>query len=55
MGRPQAHQSATGAEVSEGDRVVWDRMMALAGAGLSSQANYEAIQEYVDVVNLATT
>jgi len=39
-------------EVLDGDRVAWDTMQSLAAAGLADDADYAAIQEYVDVPNL---
>ncbi|MBM3883057.1 MAG: hypothetical protein FJ387_25630 [Verrucomicrobia bacterium] len=39
--------------VVDGDLSAWNTLMNLANAGLSSNAAYEAIQQYVDVVNLA--
>ncbi|MBE3133516.1 MAG: CotH kinase family protein, partial [Acidobacteria bacterium] len=36
-----------------GDSVAWNAMMSLANAGLTTDAQYQAIQQYVDVVNLA--
>jgi hypothetical protein len=37
----------------DGDLVAWNTMMAMANAGLASNADYEAIQEYLDVPQLA--
>jgi hypothetical protein len=39
-------------EAIDGDLVAWDAMIAIAAAGVSSQAKYEEIQEYLDVDNL---
>ncbi len=40
---------ALGAEVKEGDKIAWDAMMALADEGLATPAQYEAIQQYLDI------
>jgi len=37
----------------EGDLVAWNRMMQIANGGVTSQAAYDRIREYCDVVNLA--
>ncbi len=38
-----------GTEAIDGDRVAWDAMMALTEAGLATQPQYEAIQQYLDM------
>lgn len=35
-----------------GDTAAWDAMLAIAGQGLASEAQYDAIQQYLDVPNL---
>ena len=37
----------------DGDAIAWNTAMSMANAGLGSAAAYSAIQQYVDVVNLA--
>lgn len=37
----------------DGDTAAWSTLQTLANAGVASNAQYEAIQEYVNVVNLA--
>lgn len=39
-------------EIDSGDDVAWNAMMDLASAGLASDAQYAAIQQYLDVPNL---
>jgi hypothetical protein len=39
-------------EVASGDRIAWDEMFTIAKSGLSSSANYAAIQEYLDIPGL---
>ncbi len=36
-----------------GDSTAWNAMMAIANAGVSSDAQYQALQQYIDVTNLA--
>lgn len=40
-------------EVEAGDRKAWDHLMELARAGIRSTADYEAIQEYLDLGHFA--
>jgi hypothetical protein len=42
-----------GSEVVSGNAAAWNAMMGIARAGLSANAQYEALQEYLDVANLA--
>ena len=39
-------------EVTDGARDAWNQMQALAAAGLATEGQYRAIQEYLDVPNL---
>ncbi|MHB1036837.1 MAG: lamin tail domain-containing protein [Pirellulales bacterium] len=39
-------------QVTDGNRTAWNTMINLAGAGLATQAQYNAIQQYLDVPNL---
>jgi hypothetical protein len=41
-----------GSEIVSGDGVAWNAMMALARGGLTTIAQYEALQQYLDVQNL---
>ncbi len=40
-----------GGEAVDGDTAAWNTMVALANAGLAANADYEAIQDYLDVPN----
>lgn len=42
-----------GQEVEAGERDAWDALIALARAGIKTTADYEAIQEYLDLENFA--
>ena len=44
-----AIEGKTGIEVHDGDREAWDTLEALSKTDLSSQANYEALRQYLDV------
>lgn len=46
-------KNTTGFEVLDGDRAAWDQALALANSGLAENSQYEALQRYVDVTNLA--
>ena len=39
-------------EADSGDLQAWNAMMQIADAGLANNANYEAIQQYLDIPNL---
>jgi hypothetical protein len=45
-------KNTTGFEALDGDFNAWNQMMGLANAGLADNAQYEAIQQYLDVTNL---
>lgn len=40
-------------KIADGDRIAWDTMFNIANAGLTTPAQYAAIQNYLDVTNLA--
>lgn len=42
-----------GAEVESGDDAAWNSLIDLARAGISSDTDYAAIQEYIDIDNFA--
>ncbi len=51
-GKPEEYDVLKNTEVFEavsGDSVAWNEMMALANAGLETNAQYELIQQYLDI------
>jgi len=48
-----ALHNGVGISVLDGDLVAWNAMMGIAAGGLASDAQYQAIQQYLDVTNLA--
>lgn len=42
-----------GQEIEAGDNAAWEAMLTIARAGIGSSADYEAIQEYLDLENFA--
>ena len=51
-GDKEDYDTLNSGSVRDGDRVAWDTMMAMANAGLAGYAEYQGIQEYLDVDNL---
>ena len=51
-GRPKDYDSMNGEKVLEGNKTAWNKMMALANAGLGGDREFQAIQEYLDLPNL---
>lgn len=48
-GEREDYDAMTHSGVRDGDRIAWDAMMTIARSGLASNANYEAIQQYLNV------
>ncbi len=51
-GEKEEYDALNSGEVRDGDKQAWNTMMSMANAGLSSDAQYQAIQEYLDIDNL---
>ncbi|MHB1033246.1 MAG: lamin tail domain-containing protein [Pirellulales bacterium] len=51
-GAKEQYDALNSAVVVDGDKTAWNTMMGLANAGLATPAQYEAIQQYLDVPNL---
>jgi len=51
-GEKEEYDTLNSGEVRDGDKAAWNTMMSLANAGLASDAEYQAIREYLDVDNL---
>ncbi len=51
-GRPKDYDSMNGEKVIEGNKAVWNKLMALANGGLGGDREFQAIQEYLDLPNL---
>ena len=47
------HDVQNADKTESGDRIVWDKLMALANSGLSDSSHYEAISRYLDLNQLA--
>ncbi|MHB1036931.1 MAG: lamin tail domain-containing protein [Pirellulales bacterium] len=51
-GAKEEYDAINSSNVVDGDKTAWNAMMALAQGGLASDAQYQAIQQYLDVPNL---
>jgi len=51
-GGREDYDAITSDGIRDGDNVAWNALLALAKAGLSTPAQYEAIQQYLDLDNL---
>lgn len=52
-GEREEYDAMTHDGIRDGDSVAWQEMLAVARGGLSSQAQYEAIKQYLDVTHFA--
>ena len=52
-GEPEDYDAIKGGGAVDGDATAWNTAMNMANAGLSTASAYAAIQQYVDVINLA--
>ncbi len=52
-GDKEDYDALNSGEAIDGDRTAWEKAMAIANAGLKTLKQYEAIQAYVDLTNLA--
>ncbi|MBE3123893.1 MAG: lamin tail domain-containing protein, partial [Planctomycetes bacterium] len=52
-GQMEEYDALNSGEAIDGDRGAWDTMVSIANGGLSGEAQYAAIQQYLDVTGLA--
>jgi len=51
-GDKEEYDALNSGDVRDGDKSAWNTMMSIANGGLAGEAQYEAIQQYLDIDNL---